>query len=115
MTSAWLYLLTAGLFEVGFTTCLKKLADGFSMLYLVGFLICSAISFGLLTYSMREIPLGTAYAVWTGIGAVGTALVGIFFFKDPVSTARLVFLLLLVGSIVGLKLSTPNGVTPPAG
>ena len=100
----WIYLAVAGIFEIGFTTCLK-LSDNFSKLWpVIGFLVLGGISFWLLSLSMKTIPLGTAYAVWTGIGAFGTALVGIFFFSDPSSFWRLFFLLTLVASIVGLKL-----------
>ncbi len=100
----WIYLLVAGLFEIGFTTALK-LSDNFTKVApTVGFLILGGISFYLLSLSMKNIPLGTAYAVWTGIGAFGTAVVGILFFGDPVFFWRVFFLLLLVASIVGLKL-----------
>lgn len=101
---SWLLLALAGLFEVGFTTCLK-LSDSFSKpLPSLGFLVCAVISFWLLTKATQTIPLGTAYAVWTGIGACGTALVGIYAFGDPTTAWRLVFLTLLIGSIIGLKL-----------
>lgn len=101
---AWIFLIMAGVFEIGFTTCLK-LCEGFTKLWpSVGFAICAILSFGLLTLAIKGIPLGTAYAVWTGIGAFGTALVGMIFFRDPVTTLRLIFLLLLISSIVGLKL-----------
>jgi len=100
----WIYLAIAGIFEIGFTTCLK-LSDNFSKLWpVIGFLVLGGISFWLLSLSMKTIPLGTAYVVWTGIGAFGTALVGIFFFNDPSSFWRMFFLLTLVASIVGLKL-----------
>ena len=96
--------MVAGLFEIGFTTFLK-LSDGFTKLWpSLGFLVFAAISFLLLTVALRVIPLGTAYAVWTGIGALGTAVVGILFFEDPVSVLRIIFLMLLIGSIMGLKL-----------
>lgn len=101
---SWFLLLLAGLFEVGFTTCLK-LSDSFSRPWpSVGFLLCAVISFWLLTKATQDIPLGTAYAIWTGIGAFGTALIGIYAFGDPTNTWRLVFLTLLIGSIIGLKL-----------
>jgi quaternary ammonium compound-resistance protein SugE len=101
---SWFLLLLAGLFEVGFTTCLK-LSDSFSKPWpSVGFLLCAVISFWLLTKATQHIPLGTAYAIWTGIGAFGTALIGIYAFGDPTNTWRLVFLTLLIGSIIGLKL-----------
>jgi quaternary ammonium compound-resistance protein SugE len=101
---AWTLLILAGLFEIGFTTFLK-LSEGFSRFWpSVGFFICAIISFWLLTRATLVIPMGTAYAVWTGIGAFGTALIGILWFGDPTTTWRLLFLVLLIGSIIGLKL-----------
>jgi quaternary ammonium compound-resistance protein SugE len=101
---SWFYLILAGLFEVGFTTCLK-LSDGFSKPWpALGFLLCAVLSFWLLTKAIQAIPLGTAYAVWTGIGAFGTAVIGICVFGEPATAMRLVFLMLLIGSIIGLKL-----------
>ncbi len=102
--SSWTYLFLAGLLEMGFTTCLK-LSEGFSRpQYIAGFLFFAALSFYCLSRSLATIPLGTAYAVWTGIGAGGTAILGIFFFDEPRNLARLLFLFLLIASIVGLKL-----------
>lgn len=104
---AWLTLVAAGLFEVGFTTCLK-LSEGFTRVgWAAAFVLLSVVSFALLTLAARTIPLGTAYAVWTGIGAAGTAVVGIVWFKDPATTWRLVFLVTLIGSVIGLKLVSP--------
>ncbi|MBV0932647.1 DMT family transporter [Marinobacterium weihaiense] len=101
---AWLYLLFAGLFEVGFAVALKQ-SEGLSKLGpSIAFVIMGAISFVLLTKAMASIPLGTAYATWTGIGAIGTVLVGIVFFGDPASGLRLFFLAMLLCSLVGLKL-----------
>lgn len=101
---AWLLLILAGLCEVGFTTALK-LSEGFSkMTYTLAFLLFAAASFLLLAKAAQEIPLGTAYAVWTGIGAFGTALIGIVFFKESTDFWRVAFLVTLVGSIIGLKL-----------
>lgn len=101
---AWIYLIIAGLFEVGFTTSLK-LSNNFSnQHWTVAFFISISLSFHFLNKAIQTIPLGTGYAVWTGIGAVGTALVGIFFFKEPAEFWRLFFIMLLIGSIVGLKL-----------
>lgn len=101
---AWAFLVLAGLFEIGFTTCLK-LSESFTKLWpSIGFLVCATISFWLLTKAAETIPLGTAYAVWTGIGVFGTAVIGIYYFGDPATTLRLVFLVLLIGSIIGLKL-----------
>lgn len=100
----WLLLIAAGLCEVGFTTFMK-LSDGFSKPWpTAGFVVFCAASFWLLNLATKGIPLGTAYAVWTGIGAAGTALVGMVFFQDPTTTGRLVFLTLLIGSVIGLKL-----------
>ncbi len=99
----WIYLLFAGCFEIGFTTCLK-MSDGFTKLVpSILFIMFAAISFGLLTRAMATISLGTAYAVWTGIGAFGTVLVGIFMFNEATSFPRIFFLLLLIASIIGLK------------
>ncbi len=101
---AWLILILAGLFEVGFTTCLK-LSDNFSdWKWSAGFFICITLSFVLLNKAIQTIPLGTGYAVWTGIGAAGTALIGIIFFKEPSDFLRMFFIVLLIGSIIGLKL-----------
>jgi quaternary ammonium compound-resistance protein SugE len=86
---AWLYLFLAGLFEIGFTTFLK-LSDGFSRLWpTVFFVLFAGASFWLLNKALHGVSLGTAYAVWTGIGAFGTAIVGILMFADPVTFWRL--------------------------
>jgi quaternary ammonium compound-resistance protein SugE len=99
----WIYLFVAGACEMGFTTFMK-LSKGFQHWgYNVCFAICALLSFGLLNLSTRDLSLGTAYAVWTGIGAFGTAVVGILFFKDPTTFWRLTFLATLIGSIVGLR------------
>ena len=101
---AWFILVAAGLFEVGFTTCLK-LSDNFTNLkWSIGFFVCISLSFMLLNKAIQTIPMGTAYGVWTGIGAVGTALVGIIWFKESADFWRLFFIFLLIGSIVGLKI-----------
>ncbi|MEE4313816.1 MAG: multidrug efflux SMR transporter [Desulfofustis sp.] len=102
----WLILFFAGLFEVSFTFCLGK-ANGTTgnemYLWLAGFLVTLSISMGLLIKATQTLPIGTAYAVWTGIGAVGTVLVGIFVFKEPTNFLRLFFLTTLILSIIGLK------------
>lgn len=103
MLVAWLYLFVAGIFEICFTTCLK-LSEGFTKLWpSLGFLVATIASFSLLSMALTRIPLGTAYAVWTGIGAFGTALVGMIFFKDPVTFWRVFFLLGIILCVVGLK------------
>jgi quaternary ammonium compound-resistance protein SugE len=99
----WTALILAGFMEIAFTTFMKLSEDFTRQLYSALFLVCSMASFYLLSRAMVTIPLGTAYAVWTGIGAVGTAVVGILFFGDPVSLARGFFLVTLIGSIAGLK------------
>ncbi|MBT3069135.1 quaternary ammonium compound efflux SMR transporter SugE [Rhodoferax sp. U11-2br] len=102
----WLVLLVAGLFEVGWAVGLKY-TDGFSRLWpSVGTVVAMAISVGLLGWAMRDLPVGTAYAVWVGVGAVGTAIVGMILLGEPVSAARLFSLGLVVAGIVGLKLSS---------
>ncbi len=101
---AWTYLIIAGLFEVAFTTALRHV-DGFTRpAPTLTFVVCAALSFVFLQKSLSAVPLGTAYAVWTGIGAAGTAAIGILFFKEPAHALQLVFLVLLIGSIIGLKL-----------
>lgn len=105
---AWLILLAAGLFEVGFTTCLR-LADGFRQpVWTAGFLVSAGLSFWLLERAQRDIPLGTAYAVWVGIGAAGTAIVGMLFFHETTDSVRLALLFVLVVTIIGLKLVSPG-------
>jgi quaternary ammonium compound-resistance protein SugE len=101
---AWLILFFAGLFEVGFTTCLKLSNNFTNVKWSIGFFICITLSFLLLNKAVQTIPLGTGYAVWTGIGAVGTTLIGIFIFKEPSDFWRVFFIFLLIASIIGLKL-----------
>ena len=101
---AWLILVLAGIFEVGFTTCLK-LSNNFSnWKWAVGFFVCITLSFLLLNKAVQTIPLGTGYAVWTGIGAVGTTIIGIYLFDEPSDFWRVFFIFLLIASIIGLKL-----------
>ena len=99
-------MIIAGLFEVAFASCLGKAkeATGNDVYWWYGgFLVSLTISMVLLVKATQTLPIGTAYAVWTGIGAVGTALMGILFFKDPASFWRIFFLTTLIGSIIGLK------------
>lgn len=103
----WIILIIAGLFEVGFATCIGKLKEtsgSTATLWFVGFLVCLAVSMYLLYRATQTLPVGTSYAVWTGIGAVGIVTIGIFVFKEPATFWRLFFLTTLIGSIVGLKL-----------
>nr|MBI1229889.1 QacE family quaternary ammonium compound efflux SMR transporter [Cytophagales bacterium] len=102
----WIILIIAGLFEVAFAFCLgkAKYSTGTEMYFwYVAFLISLGLSMGLLIKATQTLPIGTAYAVWTGIGAAGTVLVGIFIFKEPVTVMRLIFLTTLIASIIGLK------------
>jgi len=99
----WVFLGLAGVFEIGFTACLKK-SDGFTRLWWsLGFVLSAGISFMFLNFSITVIPLGTAYAIWTGIGAAGTAVVGMTLFNEPASRARVVLIFALVAAVVGLK------------
>ena len=100
----WIYLLLAGIFEIGFAIGLKY-TEGFTRLWpSVGTVVAAGISLWLLTQALRTIPLGTAYAIWTGIGAVGVATLGIVLFSDSASPARLACIGLIVAGVVGLKL-----------
>jgi quaternary ammonium compound-resistance protein SugE len=101
---AWLLLIIGGLFEVGFTTSLR-FVDGFrNVPWTIAFLISVGISMALLEIAARSIPMGTAYAVWGGIGAVGTVLVGIMFFNEPAGLIRVLLIFVIVAAIAGLRL-----------
>ncbi len=102
---AWLMVIVAGLFEVGFALALKA-SDGFSKTVpTILFGVFAALSFTLLNMALRELPIGTAYAVWTGIGAAGTAVVGMTFFGDPVTALRIGSIALIVVAVVGMQLA----------
>jgi quaternary ammonium compound-resistance protein SugE len=104
----WIILIVAGLFEVGFATCLG-LARGTSgnarAAWLMGFVACLTLSMLLLYRGVQGLPVGTAYAVWTGVGAAGTAVLGIVLFKEPATAWRMIFLFTLIASLVGLKVA----------
>jgi quaternary ammonium compound-resistance protein SugE len=103
---AWIYLTVAGLFEIGWAIGLKY-TDGFTRLLPSVWTLASMIlSIVLLGLALRTLPVGTAYAVWTGIGAVGTAALGIYLFAEPATVARLVCIGLILSGIIGLKLVT---------
>lgn len=103
---AWFYLLLAGVFEIGFAIGLKY-TSGFSRLWpSVGTVAAAAISLWLLTQALRTIPVGTAYAIWTGIGAAGVATLGIVLFSDSASPARLGCIALIITGVIGLKLTS---------
>ena len=102
----WLILVAAGLFEIGWAIGLKY-TDGFTRLWpSIGTVLAMAISLGLLGIAMKSLPVGTAYAVWVGVGAVGTVILGIVLFDEPANAGRLLSMALIVAGIVGLKLSS---------
>lgn len=102
---AWVYLVAAGLFEIAWVAGFRE-ASPQRPLLLAGVLVAMAASFALLWLAMRTIPIGTAYAVWTGIGAVGAAIVGVLIYKEPATALRLACIALIVSGIVGLKLAS---------
>jgi len=101
---AWFLLILGGLFEVGFTTALRFVEGFRNVPWTLAFLGSVTLSMGLLEVAARSIPLGTAYAVWGGIGAVGTVIVGMAFFDEPATLIRLMLILVIVAAIAGLKL-----------
>ena len=104
----WIYLLLAGIFEIGFAIGLKY-TEGFTRLWpSMGTIVAAGISLWLLTQALRTIPVGTAYAIWTGIGAVGVATLGVVLFSESASPARLGCIALIVAGVVGLKLFSPT-------
>jgi quaternary ammonium compound-resistance protein SugE len=105
----WIILIIASLFEIGFAICMGKLKTSGDQTYwywFSGFSICLVLSVYFLYKATQTLPLGTAYAVWTGIGAVGISLLGIFIFKEPTTFWRVFFMSTLIASIVGLKLAS---------
>lgn len=105
---AWIYLVIAGLLEIAWAIGMKQ-SQGWTKLWpSVWTLVMMIISFWLLSVAMKHLPAGTAYAVWTGIGAAGTAILGIIIFKEPATTARLLCIVLIVAGVLGLKLATKS-------
>ncbi|MFP7722875.1 quaternary ammonium compound efflux SMR transporter SugE [Lysobacter sp. A3-1-A15] len=103
----WIILVLAGLFEVGWAIGLKY-TEGFTRLWpTVGTVAAMAVSLGLLGIAMKSLPVGTAYAIWVGVGAVGTVILGVVLFNEPVNALRIGSLALIVAGLVGLKLATP--------
>ena len=102
---AWVLLILGGMFEVGFTTALRFVDNFRNLPWTLAFLGSVTMSMGLLEYAARTIPMGTAYAVWGGIGAVGTVIVGMAFFDEPTTTIRLLLILAIVAAIAALKLT----------
>lgn len=102
---AWALVIVAGLFETAFAVSLKN-SEGFSRLWwTVSFIVCAAVSFTLLSIALRTLPVGSAYAVWTGIGAAGTAIVGMALLGDPVGTLRILSIVLIISGVIGLNLA----------
>jgi quaternary ammonium compound-resistance protein SugE len=107
---AWALVIIAGIFETGFAVLLKQ-SHGITRLWpTAGFAACALVSFALLTLALKELEVGPAYAVWTGLGAAGTALVGIWALGESASAIKLVSIGLILAGVIGLNLS---GVTPP--
>ena len=103
---AWIFLVLAGLFETGWAIGLKY-TDGFTRLWpIVWTVLAMIISLWLLGIALKSLPVGTAYSVWVGIGAVGTVILGIVLFGDPANTGRLISIALIIAGIIGLKLSS---------
>jgi len=104
----WVVLVIAGLFEIGWAIGLKY-TDGFSRLWpSVATILAMIISLGLLGFAMKALPAGTAYAIWVGIGTIGTVILGIVLLDEPVNTLRISSLALIVAGIIGLKLASPT-------
>lgn len=106
---SWILLIIAGFFEMAFAACLGKAKETTGIIatyWYFGFLVCLTISMFLLVKVTQDLPIGTAYAVWTGIGAVGTVIIGIMIFKEPATFGRLFFITTLIASIIGLKIVT---------
>jgi quaternary ammonium compound-resistance protein SugE len=102
---AWLWLIVGGLFEVAFTTSLRFVDDFRNLPWTAAFLVSVGISMGLLQVASRSIPMGTAYVVWGGIGALGTVIVGIAFFHEPANLVRMLLIFVIVAAIAGLRLA----------
>ena len=105
---SWVYLVIAGFFEIGFASSLKLMDGHRNIPWTISFYVCIMASFLFLNLALKEIPIGTAYAVWTGIGGAGVAIIGIYYFKDPATLPRVFFLSLLLLSIIGLKLTSSH-------
>ena len=104
----WILLVLAGLFEVGWAIGLKY-TDGFTKLWpTVGTIAAMAISLGLLGIAMKSLPVGTAYAIWVGVGAVGTVILGIVLFHEPMNALRMISVGLIIAGLIGLKLASPR-------
>ena len=104
----WIYLVFAGLFEIGFATSLKLMDGHKNIPWSITFYISVVASFILLEQALKTIPIGTAYAVWTGIGGVGVAAIGIVYMGDPATPLRILFLGMLIVALIGLKFTSAH-------
>ncbi len=105
---AWIAVIAAGVLEVGFATMLKLSNYFTKTLRIIGFFVFASGSVSLLAWSLKVLPIGTAYAVWTGIGAAGTAILGMVLFKDPVSIARITAIAFIIAGVILLNFSSSN-------
>lgn len=99
----WIYLVVGGLFEVGFTTCLRFVEGFRNIPWTLGFVACTTVSLILLELAARSIPMATSYVIWGGIGAIGTTVVGMLWFGEPISAMRIALIVAIVACIAGLK------------
>ncbi len=102
----WIYLLLAGVFEIGWTIGLKQMNDHKNLLWTVIFYISIITSFYFLKLALKATPIGTAYAIYTSIGAIGTVIIGMLFFKEPATLIRIGFILLIITGVIGLKITS---------
>lgn len=104
----WYYLLLAGIFEIGWTIGLKQMDNHKNIVWTIIFYVSITTSFYFLQQELKEIPIGTAYAIYTSIGAIGTVLIGMLFFKEPTSLLRIGFILLIITGVIGLKVTSTH-------
>lgn len=104
----WIYLLLAAIFEVGFAIALKLMDGHRNLPWSIAFYVCVILSFGFLQEAAKTVPIGTAYAIWTGLGGVGVATIGMIWFGDPATPLRIAFLVLLVTALAGLKFTAAH-------
>lgn len=107
MAIHWIYLFLAGVFEIGFVVGVK-LTDGFTKpLFIILTIACMLVSLVLMSLSLKGIPMGTGYAIWTSIGTVGAVIIGMLMFQEPVNIVKIVCLIFVIGGIIGLRLTSP--------
>lgn len=104
----WIYLLLAGVFEIGWTIGLKQMDNHKNIAWTAIFYVSIITSFYFLQQALKVIPIGTAYAIYTSIGAIGTVIIGMIFFKEPTSLLRIGFILLIISGVIGLKMTSAH-------